>query len=200
MLTVTSVSGTDMRCEVPFADLASVRGGNSGISASLKIYYDTGIEGFQQTDSPYSTTGNSFICIREAGKTGEGRYILPVDETTGSDFCTSTLNSQDIFAAGSLFTMNLGTGAGAQNGNIAGTLSTLPGSVSILINGFNGMNSTAFQYQTGSNAVAGPGGVYDTNITGSQLGFTICLVKNNGVAKGATSSTNNETFDIDVNP
>jgi len=95
--------------------------------------------------------------------------------------------------------MNLGTGAGAQNGNIAGTLSTLPGSVSVLIGGYDGIASTLFQYQTGSNAVAGPGGMYDANITGNQLNFTVSLVKNDGTSKGVNSNSNIEIFEIQEN-
>lgn len=194
-LTITSVSGVNMHGYVQYADLASVKGG-SGITASLKIYYDTGIEGFQQTDSPYSTTGNSFVCIREAGENNEGQYILPMNESAGSEFQNRNLTSQDIIAEGSLFTMNLVAGAGAQNGNIKDTLSNEPGRVSVSFYGYDGKSQTGFTYESGPNARARLGGMYDVRITKSLLDFTVCLVKNDGTSKGATSGSNNEEFNI----
>ncbi len=143
-------------------------------------------------------------CIREAGENSEGHYIVPENVISGSAFLTNNQSN----ALGSIFAMSkTPSETGAQNININGTLADAPGKVSISIIGFGGgmpttastgsgssgtggNTTTAFQYDTASNARAKLGGMYDSNITRNQLGFTISLVSS---FEGATTA-NNQTF------
>lgn len=196
-LSISSVSGTEMVAYVQYSDLASVRNGAESIGATLTIYYDTGHEGFQQQFSPYTTT--RFVCIREAGENNEGQYILPMNESGGSEFENKNLNPNDIIAEGSLFKMTLNQGAGAQNADIAGTLSDKPGMVAVVFNNWKG--TSGFQYESTANARARLGGMYDARITKSQLNFTVSVVDEYRGAKGEISDTTTENFTIgDVVP
>ena len=196
-LSISSVSGTEMVAYVQYSDLASVRNGAESIGATLIIYYDTGHEGFQQTYLPYTT--EQYVCIREAGENNEGQYILPMNESGGSEFENKNLNPNDIIAEGSLFKMTRNDGAGAQNADIAGTLSDKPGMVAVVFNNWKG--SGGFQYETTANARAKLGGMYDARITKSQLNFTVSVVDKYEQAKGEISNANTEYFTIgDVIP
>ena len=195
-LSISSVSGSNMVAYVQYSDLASIRVPSGEISVSLTIYYDTGHEGFLQTIAPYTT--ERFVSIREAGENNEGQYILPMNEAGGSEFENRNLNTNDIVAEGSLFKMNRIDGAGAQNANIAATLSNKPGMVGVVFSSWTG---GGFQYETSANSRARLGGMYDARITKSQLNYTVCLVKTDTTAKGEVSNTTTETFTIgDVIP
>jgi hypothetical protein len=196
-LSISSVSETEMVAYVQYSDLASVRNGTESIGATLTIYYDTGHEGFQQQFLPYTT--ERFVCIREAGENNEGQYILPMNESGGSEFENKNLNPNDIIAEGSLFKMTLNQGAGAQNADIAGTLSDKPGMVAVVFNNWKG--TSGFQYESTANARARLGGMYDARITKSQLNFTVSVVDEYRGAKGEISDTTTEYFTIgDVVP
>ncbi|MCR5311423.1 MAG: SH3 domain-containing protein [Lachnospiraceae bacterium] len=194
-LSITSVSGVNMHGEVQYSDLDEVNGG-SGIRVCLTIYYNTGLEGLLP-DMSYSSTDNQLVCIREAGESAAGQYIIPVGEGANSGFQNKNQNSQNINAAGSLFNLKLVTGAGAQNGDIDGTLSNVPGVVGVLLTGFDQSNPNGFQYETESNARAKLGGMYDINITGNQVAFTVSRVSSTtSSAIGAQSGTSEEEFMI----
>lgn len=172
-----SVSGVNMHCTVSYADLDEVRC-SSGIEVRLRIYYDTGREGL--LTGGFSAATSRFVCIREAGESSAGQYFIPVGGGADSRFQNKNQNTQDINAAGSFFRLRLlsDSDPGAQIQDIAGTLSSAPGKVNVLISDYDESNLNGFQYTTGSTAWARLGGMYDANIAGNQLGFTVCLVNN----------------------
>ena len=93
---------------------------------------------------------------------GEGQYIIPADETNGSDFVNKNQSPQSINAAGSIFKMTLNSGVGAQHADINGTLSNTPGKVGVELKGFVINTPTSF------------GGGSSTGTTGGSTGRPTC--------------------------
>ncbi|MCR4727906.1 MAG: SH3 domain-containing protein [Lachnospiraceae bacterium] len=193
-----SVSGVTIHGTVSYADLDEVRC-NSGIEVRLRIYYDTGREGLLTGN--FSADTSQFVCIREAGESSAGQYFIPVGGGADSRFQNKNQNAQDINAEGSFFRLRLlsDSDPGTQIQDIAGTLSSAPGKVNVLISDYDENNLNGFQYTTGSTARARLGGMYDANIAGNQLNFTVSLVANTATAQGVNSNSDTEIFEIQGN-
>ncbi|MBR5369120.1 MAG: collagen-like protein [Lachnospiraceae bacterium] len=198
ILDISSVTGTDIVAYVPYSELSSIADNEDTVSVYLTVYYDSGIEGFLQTEAAYgSEVGTAkLVCVREAGETSAGQYLTPLGET-GSDFENRKLASNEIRAEGSIFKLTRNsTGEGAQLQNIAGTLvgeNAKPGLINIQLRNWK---DKAWYYDTSANSRARLGGAYDARITKTLLPYTVSLIKTETNIKGPDGSSTADTFTL----
>ncbi|MCR5521183.1 MAG: collagen-like protein [Lachnospiraceae bacterium] len=178
LLKILTNSGTDMLAYVPYSELSSIGSNGDTINVKLKVYYDTGTEGFLPNPSYTNSLGEAtnLVCIREAGENNEGQYIIQQGDG-GSDFLNRNLTQQELKAQDSIFIMTRNnSGVGAQLFDIAGTLTgdnAKPGLLSVQFSNWRG---GSWYYDTTANSRSKLGGVYDARITKSALPFTVSRI------------------------
>jgi len=181
-LITTSFTGSNILAYINYSDLQSIAESGDSVGVTLKVYYDTGVEGFLIDDGNgsyyYGPNTQKYVAIREAHPDNYGQYITL--DATETSLRNRNLNFEEVRAEGSIYRMtaaNTGNASGAQALNIADTLvstDVLKGKVDLTFAHYKYNN--LFGYVAGSNASARLGGAYDGKLTLNTLPFTVSKI------------------------